>query len=88
MHGAKAAVLAGFWIAASPASAASWDRSVCPPELSNYGGCPVRVYVAPVRAPGFHEQVFGIVRKGYDPPPESEPPPPVKRTEPARPAPR
>jgi hypothetical protein len=58
--------------AASPAAGASWDRSVCPPEISSYGGCPVRVYVAPVRPGGFHEQTFGIVRKGYDLPPEAD----------------
>lgn len=59
--------LAGLGLAASSAAAQTWDRSICPPELSNYGGCPVRVYVAPARPAGFHEQAFGIVRKGYDP---------------------
>lgn len=70
-----AVILAGFWSAASPAAAQTWDRSICPPELSNYGGCPVRVYVAPARPVGFVERSFGIVRKGYDADPEA---PPVK----------
>jgi hypothetical protein len=76
----------GLCLAAAPAGAQTFDRTTCPPDLSNYGGCAVRVYVAPVRPPGFHEQAFGIVRKGYDPGPDA--PPPVKAKRNTGPSPR